>query len=183
MNSSTIQNKKKLVTWLKGLTGVAILSISLINQIDELKTNITSPIKLAMAIEEQTLPFPDGPYVVAYQKTDDEPKQEIPYTSFAIGLTIHAKLTHGKELFIGNHHELIAEIQNYDYLVSTSIKSSGLICQFRIALPQMPNELAELKNTLSRHCVAYAFPDGTETINLENFKFGNGLDIHTKKGA
>jgi len=167
--------RNELITWLKGAAGATILSISLAGQLAELQTNISSPYRLATALEQKVEFLNDGPYLVKYDQAQGNDEQDISYTTFAMAMTLKAELANHRGKFVGGYDALITAVSGYEYLSKVSRESYGLVGHLLISVPQDPNELAGLEEVLSANSVVYAFPDGTGTLNLGNVKMGNGI--------
>jgi len=167
--------KNELIAWLKTLAGATILSISLVGQFAELKTNISSPSRLAMAFEQKVDFLDDGPYLVKYDQNQGSDEQDPPYTTFAMAMTFKAQLANHPGKLIGGYDALTSAASDYEYLARISNESYGLVGNILISLPQEPNELASLQKVLAANSVVYAFPDGTGTLNIGNVKMGNGI--------
>lgn len=168
-------NKLELMSWLKAITGVTIVSISLVAQVDKIWTNITSPAKLSKVFEQQVGFLDGGPYLVEYESTKDDNDQDIPYTTFAMAMTFKAESAKHPGIHMGGYDGLIRALSGYEYLSRISQESYGLVGHLLVLLPQEPSELAALQEILVRHSVMYAFPDGTRTLNLNNVKMGRGV--------
>jgi len=167
--------RNELIAWLKATAGATVLSISLAGQLAELQTNISSPYRLATALEQKVDFLDDGPYLVKYEQAQGDYEQALPYTTFAMAMTFKAELANHPGKFVGGYDALIAAVSGYEYLAKVSKESYGLVGHLLISLPQAPDELAELKELLAASSVVYAFPDGTGTLNLGNVKMGNGI--------
>ncbi|WP_143068463.1 hypothetical protein [Azotobacter beijerinckii] len=167
--------RNELIAWLKTVAGATVLSISLAGQLAELQTNISSPYRLATALEQKVDFLDDGPYLVKYEQAQDDDEQALPYTTFAMAMTFKAELANHPGKFVGGYDALIAAASGYEYLAKVSKESYGLVGHLLISLPQAPDELAALKEVLAATSVVYAFPDGTGTLNLGNVKMGNGI--------
>ena len=168
-------NKPELISWLKSIAGVTIVSISLVAQVDTLRTSITSPAKLARAFEEEVKFLDNGPYLVKYEPTENDNDQDIPYTPFAMAITFKAALARHPGMYVGGYDSLIQALSGYEYLSKTSQESYGLVGHLLVLLPQEPSEVAALQEIIAENSVVYAFPDGTKTLNMNNVKMGNGV--------
>lgn len=168
--------KSELISWLKALGGAAIISLSLSSQLSKLETNITSPIRLAYALEQRVDFLDEGPYVVQYESSSNN-DQDLPYKSFAMAITFQAELAKHPGRKIGGYEGLMAAISEMEYIRKIDETTFGLIGHVLIAIPDEPIALVELKEALAKNSILYAFPDGTGTLNENNVKMGQGLNI------
>lgn len=167
--------RNELISWLRTVAGATILSISLVGQLAELKTNMSSPYRLAAALEQNVDFLGDGPYLVKYEQTQGDDEQDLPYTKFAMAMTFKVELVNHPGQFVGGYDALIAAASEYEYMAKVSKESYGFVGYLLISLPQAPDELAALKKVLAASSVVYAFPDGTGTLNFGNVKMGSGI--------
>lgn len=168
--------KSELISWLKAIGGAAIISLSLSSQLGKIETNITSPIRLAHALEQGVDFWDEGPYLVQYE-SDSNNDQDVPYKSFAMAITFKAELAKHPGRKIGGYEQLMAAISGMEYIQKIDETSFGLIGHVLIALPDEPSALAELQEALAKNSILYAFPDGTGSLNENNVKMGQGLSI------
>ena len=93
--------RNELIEWLKTVAGATVLSISLAGQLAELQTNISSPYRLATALEQKVDFLDDGPYLVKYEQAQGDDEQAPPYTKFAMAVAFKAELAKHPGKFLG----------------------------------------------------------------------------------
>lgn len=164
--------KTELKAWLASATAVTLISVSLTNDVAELWSNISSPKTFNKALEKNPAFFVDGPYLVAYENTDDG-SSDLDYSNFAVAFTAITKLTRGP--IAGGLNKLIPALSDYEYIQKVSRESFGFLGHLWIAVPSFPPEIEKLERILKAHSLMYAFPDGSGTFNTGNLKFGGGL--------
>ncbi|OZY85707.1 hypothetical protein CBP51_01240 [Cellvibrio mixtus] len=167
-------NKNEMIGWLKKASAITILSISLAGSLAELRTNITSPIKMASALTQNVEFLGDGPYLIKYEPSSSDEEKELVYSTFAVAFTLQVKLASGSSSH-GGYPQLIEALSGYEILSSITNQNGILTGNILILLPESPVELLELEKTLESASIFYAFPDGTGTLNEFNMKQGKGI--------
>lgn len=132
------------------------------------------------------------------ESTDDE--AELDYEAYALAITFEASLKNSNlGLKVGNLTNLKSSLSEYDSLerIGDAKDTKGLVRElitkildeesrlidsgsypagyYWVPMPNNPEELKSLENTLLKEAVFYAFPNGRGTIDKTNLKQGGGL--------
>lgn len=168
--------KEDLMKWLRNATSAVILSISLTGGVHEVYFQASS----ARVLSEISQLSPDyvreGCYLVEYEgREEDDESEELDYTNIATAFTFQARLAQHPGKIIGGLDNLRNSLSGYEYTAKIELEQSGYVGHLLIVIPESPEELESLKETLHNLSIAYIFPDGTGTINQNNMKMGRGI--------
>lgn len=167
-------SRAKLLSWLQSAANVTLLSISLINNVSSVVTNVSSPSFVAKSMEKRIEAFPKGRYIVEYKYSESNDEQDnIPYTKTILAMAYDANLTSGSKIL--NLSSLLPKIGDNEYIV-TSSKDTGaykLVSVF-VKQPENPLELEKLLKTLNEHATFVSVEDGSGLITgVNSFISGN----------
>ncbi|WP_050567234.1 hypothetical protein [Vibrio owensii] len=172
--------RDSLRKWLATVSGVMISTIVLVNDIDKLVINTTHPKMLSQLIYERPSEFPDQPYLVSFEKSEDKKSDvSIDYSKMVMVIAMEATLARSGRR-IGGLEPLLKELGSYQYCCTSMTEHPAYkIAGLWVVQPTMPNEIEELKAILDKFAMSYAFSDGSGFMNLNNFRFnGNGVSVY-----
>ena len=166
----------ELKKWLLTTTGIVLTSVTLMQDVQTIKVQAKSTAALYQALEYQPDFLPEGQYIVNYKELTKEDIKELDYSKMAFALSASMTLNNESHRKIGGFRELSKALSNFEasYILDKE-NPAYLIATFWIVEPLDPQELVELKSTLSKYAVIYGFNDGTGTINIQNTKVGKGM--------
>ncbi|CAH7198162.1 conserved hypothetical protein [Vibrio chagasii] len=172
--------RDSLRKWLSTISGVAISTIVLVSDVDKLVINTTNPKMLSKLIVARPGDFPDLPYLVNFEKSEEKNSDvSIDYSKMVMVIAMEATVARNGRRF-GGLDPLLKELSSYQYCCTSMIthpayKFAGLW----VVQPTMPNEIEELKVILDKFAMSYAFSDGTGFMTDNNFRFNdNGISIY-----
>lgn len=175
-----LSGRDSLRKWLATISGVVISTIILVNDVDKLVINTTNPKMLSQLIYERPSEFPDQPYLVNFEKSEDKKSDvSIDYSKMVMVMAMEATLARSGRR-IGGLEPLLKELGSYQYCC-TSINEHPAykIAGLWVVQPTMPNEIEALKVILDKFAMSYAFSDGSGFMTLNNFRFNsNGVSIY-----
>lgn len=167
--------REDLIRWLKKTTSAVLLSISLVGGVQEVHIQASSAKALTNITQSSQEYFEQAAYIVEYEEAPDDESDDIVYTNIATAFTVKARLAQHPEKTIGGLDSLRKALSGFEYTAKIELKEAGYVGHLLIVIPENPDELESLKDTLHQLSVAYIFPDGTGTINQNNLKMGKGL--------
>ena len=167
--------REEMIKWLKNTTSAVLLSISLVGGVQEVHVQASSARALTNITQYSQEYFEQGTYIVEYEQSSEEETDELVYTNIATAFTVKARLAQHPEKTIGGLDSLREALSGFEYTAKVELKEPGYVGHLLIVIPESPEELESLKQTLHQLSVAYTFPDGTGTINQNNLKMGQGL--------
>lgn len=165
-------SRSKLRKWLKTAAGVTLLSISLMNSVESIITNTSSPKLVSQAMEQRIDSFPKGSYLVEYERSDEEDQENFPYSKTLWALAYDANLSRGGKIL--NLTSLLNELGDFEYVISTT-KDTGAynLTSVFSKQPEDPLELEALVGTLKKHASFVTVEDGSGEIHGANsFVYG-----------
>ena len=169
------QTRAELMKWLKNTTSSILLSISLVGGAQELYVQASSARALTNITQSSEEYFEEGAYLVEYEQVTEDESNEFIYTNIATAFTVKSQLARHPEQTFGGLDSLREALSDFEYTAKIRPSEAGYIGQLLIVIPETPDELETLKQTLQKLSIAYIFPDGTGTINQNNLKMGQGL--------
>lgn len=172
--------REKLIEWLKNTTSCVFLSISLLNGAQELHVFGSSAKAIINIPKTEHTPifFEEGSYLVEYERASEEESNDLLYSNTAIAWAYEASLSRTPNKTIGTLKTLIKAFSSFEYRIQIKNKGANYSAYFEIVLPETPDELKSLEETLYQLSFCYVFTDSSGTINPENMKFG-ALKLHT----
>ncbi|EHH1218698.1 hypothetical protein J7H99_004406 [Vibrio parahaemolyticus] len=157
--------------WLKGASALAISISVLYGNFEKAKIESSDSKSLYSMVSSPDFQLPKGQYWVSYGPTAELEDTSIDYSKMVMVLTMEAKLARSGKT-IGNKAKLLSALSESSFnFVMTESKNNSFTNGMWVVEPQTPEELEGLKRILDSYAMAYAFNDGTDTINLNNFKF------------
>ncbi|MFS1899192.1 hypothetical protein BCU22_019155 [Vibrio cyclitrophicus] len=168
--------RDSLRKWLASISGVIISTIVLVNDIDKLVINTTNPKMLSQLIHEHPSEFPDKPYLVSFEKSEDQKSDvSVDYSKMVMVTAMEATLARNGRR-IGGLEPLLKELGSYQYCCTSMTKHPAYkIAGLWVVQPTMPNEIEELKAILDKFAMSYAFSDGSGFMTLSNFRFNDNV--------
>lgn len=166
-------SRHRLKGWLRSVTGVTLLSISLANDVTSIITNTSSPKFIASAMEKNLESFPKGTYIVEYEYCpEDDGQDDIPYNKTVVAMAYDANVAaDGKILHLS---KLLLEIGDYEYFISSKIDTGAYkLYTIFVKQPEDPFHLENLLVTLNKQASFVAIDDGSRKITSSN-SFING---------
>ena len=163
-----------LVKWLKAISAATVLTISLADGINEMYVQASSAKALIELSKNEPAYFGNGPFVVEYEESEQE-SNDLNYTSYAIAFTFQARLAKHPERNVGGLESLKKGLSDFEYIARVNLESTGYLGHLLVVIPPNPSEIEELKEILENLSIGFVFPDGTGTINTNNFKMGRGI--------
>lgn len=199
MRKIIFNNKDSLIKGLRNFGGAIVLLTYLSSGVNEVITIRESAKNIINADDSFISDFPllkEGKYSVEAVGEDCE----IEYKSHALAITFEAKLKNSlQDIKVGNFSKLKKALSDYKPLeiIGNAKDTSGLVRElitkildeesgliengnypagyYWVPIPYKPVNLNNLKNTLSKEAVYYAFPNGKGTIDKYNLHQGDGL--------
>ncbi|WP_138527119.1 MULTISPECIES: hypothetical protein [Pseudoalteromonas] len=168
---------RKLKQWASSLILGTIVSLSYIDKLgNQFEYVFSSPTALVRAIKgDQGDIFKSGKYtIVLDSKEIEQPEDEWSYTNLVYAHSVSVVTVQDRKT-IGSHEKLLENLSGFEYIIK---KPTTLdLVQFWIDLPTSKNELSDLFHVLNKYSTSYAFPDGTNSLNLLNLTEGKGFRI------
>jgi len=169
-------NKNDLINWLKKSTSAALLSISLVGGVQEIRYQASSVRALFEISQFSPDYLRDGAYVVECEDTSNEDESDdLVYTNIATAFTFKGRLARHPGKIIGGMDSLKGALVGYQYTAKVELEKAGYIGHLLVLMPKSPEGLESLESILHNLSVAYIIPDGGGNINQVNFKMGRGL--------
>ncbi|EGQ7810931.1 hypothetical protein I6Y99_005000 [Vibrio parahaemolyticus] len=157
--------------WLRSASALAISISVLYGDYEKARIESSDSKSLYSMVSAKGFQLPKGQYLVSYEPVSDLEDTSIDYSKMVMVMTLEAQLARSKRI-IGTKAKLLnALIESNFKFVMTESDDSSFANGMWVVEPQVPEEIEELKGILDAYAMAYAFNDGTDTINLNNFKF------------
>jgi len=164
----------ELKIWLRSAIASSVGAVCITASVIDLTTNITSPQRLLKAIESNPSFFEDGYYNAEH--TNEKPQDNddgITFSHYVFAVTLEVTLTNGP--VTGGMRQLLSSLVGYEFIKRIKKENYGYLGYVLIRAPESPLELSELQELLNKYSIMYAFPDGTDSYNLNNVRLGNGI--------
>jgi len=161
-------DRDSLKGWLLNITGIALLSVTFVQDVDSLRVNISNPKTLAEIIDNPLMKFPDGQYLVEYKVLDNKSDDVLPRkkTIWAMGVEAVTARGHRK---LGDLSQLFKTLEGCQYCVTHSELNPGYsTIGVLVEQPDSPIELAELIEKLKKVTLFHAIEDDSGFIHLGN---------------
>lgn len=167
-------SKEELKDWLKLAIASSVSVVVLSSSIIDLSTNITSPVRLLEVMERDPAIFEGGKYRVEAATNEESGNDlEIVYSNYVCAFTLQVTLTNGP--VTGGMSPLLSALSGFEYIRRIKKEDYGYLGYVLIRVPESAQELESLQESLKKFAIMYAFPDGTNTFNMNNVRFGNGI--------
>ncbi len=167
-------NKSQLIEWLGSGLSISIISLSVISDVREVHSNISSPIQVYQAIQQHSSYFKDGTYLVNYEETETN-EEEIDYSNYAYAFTLLVKITNGP--ITGGYLKLKEALANFEYIQDVNRESFGYSGYFLVRTPSDPLEYKKLREVLTAHSTMFSLPENGASEHICNFIQGGGLGL------
>ena len=168
--------KPELLEWLKSVSSIAIVSVTLVSGASEISSNIVSPKQLYEVGSKYEWALSEGEYLVKYEKSDIE-ERDLDYSRLIIAFTVLVKTNHGN--ITGGYNKLREALGAYEVLENTSLQPFGISGYFVVVPPVVPDEIEKIKAELKEHAIMFSMPDGESYFHSGNFFTGDGIKIQT----
>ncbi|MEZ8028649.1 hypothetical protein [Enterovibrio norvegicus] len=177
MRSIELPNKEQLKEWAKSAACVTLLSLSLIDTVQSMELNFSSAKSLHQVIELHNENFPQGRFLVTYEDSDESDYEDQSPRELIMVLSheVYVIEQNGKNSAVGGYQALIQALDEYELcsIVNTS-QPEYTSARIWIVQPDSPEDTKNLESILDKYSVAYAFNDGTGTVNDHNMRLGKG---------
>ena len=157
--------------WLRSASALAISISVLYGDYEKARIESSDAKSLYSMLSAKDFQLPKGQYLVSYEPASDLDDISIDYSKMVMVMTLEAQLARSKRI-IGTKAQLLnaLSVSNFKFVMTES-NDSSFANGIWVVEPKIPEEIEELKEILDTYAMAYAFNDGTDTINLNNFKF------------
>lgn len=176
MQRKEFSTSKGMRDWLRGATGVAIISVGFFASGEKLYTSMTSPLEVGAALEEcrgRGMPDDAACFVEYEPSEDDSLPSDIDFGRYVSALVVEVRLA-SNGLWYGSHERLISRLENYEYLVSMKPPEPGFRLGFvMVKMPEDPQEVEYLRSILETEGgFMIMVPDGSGEAHIANTSFG-----------
>jgi hypothetical protein len=174
--------KAEFKKWLKSITFASLVSLSVITDVGNTTYQFSNLSSVKSAIEADfDGMFPEGSYLTTTAKTVNN-DDSIVYSEYLLAMTIKLRVADARspsgELPFGEHDILIKKLADYEYVSKTPDENFDQSGHIWVRKPANPLEAENLIAILKEHSTFYAVPDGSDTINLNNLRTGNGFKFN-----
>lgn len=172
--------RNSLRNWLATINGVVISTIVLVGDVEKLVINTTNPKMLSQLIYERPNEFPNQPYLVNFEQSEDKGSDtSIDFSKMVMVTAIEATLSRNGRR-IGGLAPLLKALASHQYCCTSMITHPAYkIAAIWVVQPSMPSEIEDLKLILDKFAMSYAFSDGSGFVTLNNYRFNDqGIAIY-----
>ena len=174
MIQKKFKDKTSLKAWLASAAGVALTSISLMGDIQDLEFQFSHPKQLLTVMEGAPNYFPEGEYLVKFKNSDSLGHDSLEYSKMAMVVAFEAQMAR-HNILIGGLTPLLESLADFEYCCTLDKTSPAYITAgIWVVEPTHPEELIRLKETLEKYASFYAFNDGSGFVTLNNGRVGQG---------
>ena len=160
-------------------------SAQLVSDLDVVYSNMVSPSFYQVVMREHS--DLDGSSCDLSPAGGDQSKQQGDLSSmtylavYSMGVKYAGDVARGINRYIGGYIQLREALAGFQWIEIPSHSRGILSSYFMVAIPSNFLELAQLKDIVKRYSTFYIWPDQTQTINLHNLQWGNGIDESIRK--
>lgn len=180
MTEKRFKDKKSLRDWLVSASGIALTSISLMGNVQDLEFQFSHPNQLLTVMEGAPEYFPEGEYLVTFKNSDSLDHDSLDYSKMSMVVAFEAKMARHNTL-IGGLNPLLRALADFEYCCTINKTSPAYTTAgIWVIEPINPDELIKLKEILEKYSTFYAFNDGSGFVTLNNGRIGKGSGVLTK---
>jgi hypothetical protein len=166
-------SRAKFKRWIKSVSAIAISISILFGDYEKARIESSDSKNIYATVVADDYSLPNGKYVVSYEPVEDSEQDSVDYSRLVMALTFQATLAKSGQT-LGTKVKLLKALNENGFKYTFSDHdTSSMISGLWVLEPKTPEEIELLKSILSKYAVGHAFNDGTDTINLSNFKFSN----------
>lgn len=175
MSKITFSNKSDLKKWLISTAGVALISVSLMGDIQEVQSTLINPKALSEVIKSFPSYFPDGKYIVVFKNTNEIDKDQIDHSKMVMAISFEVKLANS-DTIVDGLKPLLRSLSDFKHCCTVNRSNAAYVTAgIWIVEPLNPLELEALKSALTQHAVFYAFNDGSGYVTVNNGRMVDGV--------